>query len=1431
MFKKILIFLLILGAFFSFQNVFAYDDKTTHPALTEEIVNFYNLSFPDKQLTSQQKEWIIEGSILEDTPPRWINHFYDPINKVGWTGEEAGKISVSFIQFFSRFALSLEKPLSAVEWANNKAIQQEYSRYGGNRAWKKALEYFADGNQEEAYKTLGYILHLLEDMSVPDHTRNDTHAQEVSAITGDEGSPYEQYASRYTRQNIKKEFNIANSLKKENQSSVIKSTVEDYLISLATYSNKYFFSKDTINDKYQYPKIIRDDGNFGYGLDENGKEFLLVKVDKVWNLNKLNYDSRYILEKNEPIYYSILNTYFSHLFRQSVLHGAGVINLFNKQAEDAVVNKEYPVHLVEFRVDKLIPPTFSLIGELSRAKEAVVSFFSQVKSTIGNLLGINQSQQPQQISLLDNTVDNVDSDEIAMPSIIETNNSTEIKNEILDYNSLLPIGSDLLYEEGIKKGEIKNQEKQQEEIVINVNEQSNQTSGQTNTIVFKYVGGSVSAGGNSDISSSGNNSGGGSPQTYPKILITEIQLSPTSNRFIELYNPNNSAVNLTDWYIHRKTQTGSVFNSLVSKTYFENKTIGANDYFLISRETMGDADIILNSLTLTDSNTIQFKNPNGEIVDKVGWGEASDCEGNCAANPTEGQSIQREFQNNAFLDANNNAQDFGIQTCPSPNAQSASCQIAESEPEPELESELEPEPEQEPEQNNSTSTSVNLVISEIQVKGDGADDEFIELYNPTDNVISLSDYSIQYLTGTATSTVKIESNGDKRNFSNGAQIAAKSFYLLANTGATSTIKDRADMTYSVFSLSGSSNGATIFLVSSSTYISDINDQTIIDSLSYGSPMLTVSTANSTVPDNNQSLERKAFATSTIDLMVSGEHRFSGNGYDTDSADDFILRNSAEPQNSQNFSEPRNAPITPQNFSIQYSSSTMELNFNWNVSQDYFGATSTIIYKISDISNSSSTFAEINTTSTSASISINEVGRDYNFSIQAFDAEGLGSATSTTSISIPSFLTSFYFYKDPRDVNSTTNFLDFYWNNYPFVPPKIDYGNEGSWRVLIFYLNKDAEKTPIFENQGWGTAVTNAVKLNYQNCAGSYTVGTALILPDVSGRCSSGYGGVRNQTLRWSDLEDNHLLVVLDNSQPLPNNGDYLTAAFYAYGGNNDQKLVAVDKTKYYFQTEVPVHQAPTAPSVSFVSYDSVSKELIFSWPNTTDSDSLDNSLSYKFSFSSSTNFNFWVPTNSYSYLQPQQVKIQMSVGEQVAIKTVDEFDNSSIIKIITLQDSGDGNFSLNVSDSGFQVLDLQEINLAQQPIDSSIIVHFLPAGGNPPVTQHFTPETSGYISKVELKGVHHSYEVSFRAKIKKDSDVLAVSDNFFSTNDSLPDPLVFTFGHTPFIEANAEYSIIIERVYEGAGYVDFYGSSFEGANPSFYENGESLYYKIYGFTN
>jgi len=64
-----------------------------------------------------------------------------------------------------------------------------------------------------------------------------------------------------------------------------------------------------------------------------------------------------------------------------------------------------------------------------------------------------------------------------------------------------------------------------------------------------------------------------------EVVINEIQLAPAEARFIELHNTGQAAVNLTDWYIQRKTATGTEFGSSVSKTYFESKTIARGIIF------------------------------------------------------------------------------------------------------------------------------------------------------------------------------------------------------------------------------------------------------------------------------------------------------------------------------------------------------------------------------------------------------------------------------------------------------------------------------------------------------------------------------------------------------------------------------------------------------------------------------------------------------------------------------------------------------------------------------------------------------------------------------------------------------------------------------------------------------------------------------------
>ncbi len=133
------------------------------------------------------------------------------------------------------------------------------------------------------------------------------------------------------------------------------------------------------------------------------------------------------------------------------------------------------------------------------------------------------------------------------------------------------------------------------------------------------------------------------------VVINEIEILPTTNRFIELYNSGTSAVSLTGWYIQRKTATGSEFSSLISKTYFEGKSIEAGGYFLISKSLLDNSNIIYDGLTITESNTIQIKNANQEVVDKVSWGDSIDCNTICGQNPSENKSIGKISSNNWLI--------------------------------------------------------------------------------------------------------------------------------------------------------------------------------------------------------------------------------------------------------------------------------------------------------------------------------------------------------------------------------------------------------------------------------------------------------------------------------------------------------------------------------------------------------------------------------------------------------------------------------------------------------------------------------------------------------------------------------------------------------------------------------------------------------------
>ncbi len=269
---KHLIFLFILFVLLPTQSANAYS-RETHQILTNEIVKFYNRNSPAQQISFADAGFLLQGAYDEDEPPRWMNHFYDPIAKTGLRG--FGNQWVSAKQWARDDIRQLSLSYSALNPYLFSTLQNE-SFLDVSHTWESALRKYLRGDTKEAFLSLGRILHLLEDMAVPAHTRNDLHPHiAFGGYDFGDPSPYEAWANQITPSSIDISENLAGRM------PIILQNIDDYFEKIAEYSNKNFYSKDSIGIGFYgspVPDYIRQDGKYFYGfkIDTEGKEYHLV---------------------------------------------------------------------------------------------------------------------------------------------------------------------------------------------------------------------------------------------------------------------------------------------------------------------------------------------------------------------------------------------------------------------------------------------------------------------------------------------------------------------------------------------------------------------------------------------------------------------------------------------------------------------------------------------------------------------------------------------------------------------------------------------------------------------------------------------------------------------------------------------------------------------------------------------------------------------------------------------------------------------------------------------------------------------------------------------------------------------------------------------------------------------------------------------------
>ncbi|MFA5134171.1 MAG: lamin tail domain-containing protein [Patescibacteria group bacterium] len=243
-------------------------------------------------------------------------------------------------------------------------------------------------------------------------------------------------------------------------------------------------------------------------------------------------------------------------------------------------------------------------------------------------------------------------------------------------------------------------------------------------------------------------------ETAVTVVISEIKTTGGSgystDEFIELYNPADSAISLSGWQLMKHTASGSEY-TLVED--FGGRAVGPRSFFLIAHPTgyLGEAQpdqYYTTTNSVADNNAAVLIDAAGAVVDTVGFGTSSVFESAAAPNPGSGKSLERKARADStaeemaeggahtFLgngeDSGSNAADFTLRADPEPQNSGSDVEYLAIEV-PDVPGEIpkdEIEDREEEHSNTRVIYSDTIIITELFPNPEGKDDgEFIELYN------------------------------------------------------------------------------------------------------------------------------------------------------------------------------------------------------------------------------------------------------------------------------------------------------------------------------------------------------------------------------------------------------------------------------------------------------------------------------------------------------------------------------------------------------------------------------------------------------------------------------------------------------------------------------------------------------------------------------
>lgn len=210
------------------------------------------------------------------------------------------------------------------------------------------------------------------------------------------------------------------------------------------------------------------------------------------------------------------------------------------------------------------------------------------------------------------------------------------------------------------------------------------------------------------------------------VLITEVQtggLTSAGEEFVEIQNTTTDDIDITGWTLHYKSASGSTWSK---KATVATGLLAAGKFWVFESNLVGNTSYS-SGLSQTGGN-IQIRDKQAAIVDQFGWGAANASLGKPASPSDPGQSMYRIHNLDLIkmLNTDDNFVDFDLTASPTAGS-IPKVDVAEDDPEvaiyPALElSELLPDP-----ASPLTDTT----------------DEYIEIYNPTANIVDLSGWKLR----------------------------------------------------------------------------------------------------------------------------------------------------------------------------------------------------------------------------------------------------------------------------------------------------------------------------------------------------------------------------------------------------------------------------------------------------------------------------------------------------------------------------------------------------------------------------------------------------------------------------------------------------------------------------------------------------------------